>query len=69
MKYILGGVFFNLDFFLELVTTGEDPDFKFEVKEPEYVTLDGNNVTAQKIGETTVSRDFFLPTAFYVKST
>jgi len=38
----------------ELVTTGEDPDFKFEVKEPEYVTLDGNNVTAQKIGETTI---------------
>ena len=51
--------FFQLRFFknnfIELVTTGEDPDFKFEVKEPEYVTLDGNNVTAQKIGETTVS--------------
>ena len=41
--------------FIELVTTGEEPDFTFEVKEPEYVTLDGNNVTAQKIGETTVS--------------
>ena len=42
-------------YYLELITTGKEPDFTFEVKEPEYVTLDGNNVTAQKIGETTVS--------------
>lgn len=48
----------------ELPTTGEDPDFFFEVKEPEYVTFDkkSNNVTGVKLGETTVSclsKDFF----------
>ena len=41
----------------ELQTTGEDADFTFEVKEPEFVSLDkkSNNVTGLKLGETTVS--------------
>ena len=44
--------------FLEIQTVGEDADFTFEVKEPEYLSLDkaSNKVTAMKLGETTVRK-------------
>ena len=46
-----------LHFFSELKTTGEDRDYTFEVKEPEFATLDSktNIATAVSHGETTVS--------------
>jgi hypothetical protein len=42
---------------LEIATTGEDADFKFEVKETDIVLMDKdtNNVTGVQEGETTVS--------------
>lgn len=42
--------------FPELVTLGENADFTFDVKEPEYVTYDKTSgiATAVKLGETTV---------------
>ena len=51
----------NLNFkssnFAEIETTGKEPDFTFDIKEPEYVTLDPttNIMTAVQQGETTVS--------------
>jgi len=41
---------------VEIETTGKDADFTFEIKEPEYVTLDKetNVMTAMQLGETTV---------------
>ena len=42
--------------FSEIETTGKEPDFTFDIKEPEYVTLDPttNVMTAVQQGETTV---------------
>ena len=42
--------------FAEIETTGKEPDFTFDIKEPEYVTLDPttNVMTAVQQGETTV---------------
>lgn len=41
---------------VEIETTGKEPDFTFDIKEPEYVTLDPttNIMTAVQQGETTV---------------
>jgi len=41
---------------VEIETTGKEPDFTFDIKEPEYVTLDPttNVMTAVQQGETTV---------------
>ena len=43
--------------FAEIETTGKEPDFTFDIKEPEYVTLDPttNVMTAVQQGETTVN--------------
>ncbi len=42
---------------LEIATTGEEADFKFEIKETDIVLKDKdtNNVTGVQEGETTVS--------------
>ena len=53
----LGDLNFKLSNFAEIETTGKEPDFTFDIKEPEYVTLDPttNVMTAVQQGETTVS--------------
>ena len=58
-------------FFPELKTTGEDRDYSFDVKEPEFVTIDTNtnNVTAVTVGETTVSPFFGILTLFVLFKT
>merc|ERR1712213_175779 len=51
--YLLEGGVAHLQLFEK---SGEDPDFTFDVKETEYVTYDkaSGNITAQKVGETTI---------------